>query len=423
MVNIIGIVSDFLTGLGVSVLLPIVIFILAVSFKQKVGKALIAALTFGVAFIGLNLIIGLLIEAVAPATANMVEATGVQRDIFDVGWPVAGAVAYSTLAGALVIPVSLGVNFIMLATKLTKTINVDIWNFWHHALVASIVTIASGGRVWMGLIAAGILAAVCLVVADRTAKRVQDFYNLPGVSIPQAFAVSSVPIIVGVNWVLDRIPGVKNIQWDESHIREKWGFFGNPLILGCILGLILGALGGLWRDVAAWLTLSITLGGVMLLLPMMVKLFVESLSTVSEAARNVFKEKFKDREIYIGLDSALLIGHPITIASAVILIPLVLVLAIILPFNRVLPFGDLAALAYFVAMVPCLSRGNLFRSVICGLVTMSIVLLVTTSFGSGMTQMALEAGYALPEGTTDITALSSGNWIGWVLYQIARLFG
>jgi PTS system galactitol-specific IIC component len=416
-------VSNFLTGLGAPVLLPIIIFILAVCLRQKVGKALVAALTFGVAFIGLNLIIGLLIDAIAPATANLVESTGVQMSIFDVGWPVAGAVAYGTIAGALVIPVSLGINFIMLFTKLTKTINVDIWNFWHHALVASVVTIASGGKVWLGLIAAAILAAVCLIIADRTAKRVQEFYNLPGISIPQAFAASSVPIVIGVNWCLDRIPGVKNIVWDESTIREKWGFFGNPLILGCTLGFILGAIGGLWNDLAAWLTLSITLGAVMLLMPMMVKLFVESLSSVSEAARSFFKEKFKDREIYIGLDSAILIGHPITIAAAVILIPLVLGLAIILPFNRVLPFGDLAALAYFVAMVPCLSKGNLFRSIICGLITMAVVLLVVSSFGGAMTTMAVDAGYAVPEGVTDITALSAGNWITWILYQVGRLFG
>ena len=104
------------------------------------------------------------------------------------------------------------------------------------------------------------------------------------------------------------------------------------------------------------------------------------------------------------------------------LIPIVLGLAIILPGNRVLPFGDLAALFYFVAMVPFMTNGNLFRSIISGVFIMTIVLYILTSFGPALTQMALSIGYEIPAGAVDITALSAGNWVTWVLYQIGRLF-
>jgi PTS system galactitol-specific IIC component len=135
------------------------------------------------------------------------------------------------------------------------------------------------------------------------------------------------------------------------------------------------------------------------------------------------KKHFSGREFYIGLDSAILIGHPVTVAAAVILVPIVLALSFILPGNRVLAFGDLAALAYFVSMVPAFSKGNLFRSVVAGIVIMSVVLLVCTSFGSSLTQMAVSIGYKIPEGAVDITAMSAGNWITWVLFQIGRIFG
>ncbi len=42
--------------LGATVLLPIVIFIIAVVLGAKVGKAFRAAITIGVAFIGINLV-------------------------------------------------------------------------------------------------------------------------------------------------------------------------------------------------------------------------------------------------------------------------------------------------------------------------------------------------------------------------------
>lgn len=421
MVDVITKVTSALTSLGASVLIPIFIFIMCMVFGAKFKKSLMAGLTFGAAYIGLNLIIGLLISTVSPMVDIMVENWGIKNDILDVGWAVGSAIAYSTTCGALIILVSLGVNILMLSTRLTKTLNVDIWNFWNHAFTASVVYIISGNLI-VGLIAGGIHAAFCLVMADRTAKRVQAFYNVPGVSIPHGWAVTSVPIIAGVNWLLDRIPGVKNINWDEKHIQEKWGIFGSPLVLGTVLGLILGCLAGYWSDIPLLLSSAISIGAVMMIIPKFIALFMESLTVVSDAAKKFMKKHFGDREFYVGLDSAILIGHPTTVAAGIILIPVVLVLAVILPGNRVLPFGDLASLAYFVALVPCLSKGNLFRSLICGIVIMSVVMLICTSFGSSMTTMAVQAGYTIPDGAVNITALSAGNWLTWILSKIAAVF-
>ncbi|MGI6366655.1 MAG: PTS galactitol transporter subunit IIC [Bacillota bacterium] len=421
MVEFFQTISDFLTGLGAPVLLPIIIILMGLVFGQKLGTALRAGLTLGAAFIGLNLVIGLLIGTLSPAVESMVSATGSNLSILDVGWGVAAAIAFGTSVGALVILVSLGVNIVMLALRLTKTLNVDIWNFWNHAFTGSVTYLITGSLAY-GLICAGIHAALCLIIADRTAKRVQDFYGIPGISIPHGWAITSVPIIAGVNWVLDRIPYVKDIVWNEKTIKDKWGIFGNPLILGTILGIIIGLLGGMGKDIPGLLTLGITMGAVMILIPKIIGIFMESLTPISDSAREFMSKHFKGREFYIGLDSALLIGHPVTVAAGIILIPIVLGLALILPGNRVLPFGDLAALFYFVAMVPFMSKGNLFRSVISGVVIMSLVLLILTSFGSSLTQMATSIGYDIPAEAVDITAMSAGNWITWVLYQVGRLF-
>src|SRR4030065_212235 len=170
--------SDFLSGLGLPLLLPIVITILGLVFGQKFSRALRAGLTLGAGFIALNLVIGLLINNMVPVVNSMIELTGANLGIMDVGWGLAAA-----------IPTSYE-----------------------------------------------------LFIADLTAKRVQEFYNLPGISIPHGWAVTSVPIIAGVNWVLDRIPYVKDIHWDEGIIKDKWGMFGDPLILGVILGIVVADL-------------------------------------------------------------------------------------------------------------------------------------------------------------------------------------
>ncbi len=357
-----------------------------------------------------------------PVVDTMVKSTNSNLDILDVGWGVAGAIAWGTSAGSLVLLVCIAVNLIMLVLKLTKTLNVDIWNFWNQAFTASVAYIASGSMAF-AMLAAAIHTVYELWIADMTAKDIQEFYNLPGISIPHGWAVSSVPVIAAVNWVLDRIPWVKDIHWDESNIREKWGVFGEPLFLGVILGIGIGLFGGLWKEPAQLLNLGMVVGTAMILIPKIIGFFMEALTPIAQSAKEFMTKHFGGREFYIGLDSAVLIGHPITVAAGIIMIPIVLALALVLPGNRVLPFGDLAATFYFVAMVPFMSKGNLFRSVICGIFIFVVVLYVCTSFGSALTTMATSVGFAIPEGAVDITALSAGNWVSGILYQIGLLIG
>ncbi len=428
-VSIIKSISDFLMGLGVPLLLPIIITILGLVFGVSFGKSLRAGLTLGAGFISLNLVIGLLINNMVPVVDAMVKTTGSNLNIMDVGWGVAGGLAWGTPAGSIVIVVCLAVNIIMLAFNWTKTLNVDIWNFWNQAFTASVCFLAAGGTknpglAWpMAILGATVHTVYELIVADRTAKSIQEFYNLPGISIPHGWAVTSVPIVYAVNWVVDRIPGLRDIHWDEGTIRDKWGMFGDPLILGVILGILVGIFGGLYKEPVKLLTLGVTIGTAMILIPKIIGFFMEALTPIAEGAREYMAKRFGGREIYIGLDSAVLIGHPITVAAAIILIPIVLGLALILPGNRVLPFGDLASLFYFVVMVPFMSKGNLFRSIICGIFVMTVVLLVCTSFGSSLTDMAKMINYTIPEGAVDITALSAGNWVSWVMFELSRLFG
>lgn len=420
-VEVLQSVSDFLTGLGTPVLLPIVIAVLGIILGQKVGKAITSGLTVGVGFVGLNLVIGLLIGALDPATKALIAATGIELQAIDVGWGVAAAIAFGTNVGALVIALAFGINLIMLFLGWTKTLNVDIWNFWHYAFTGSLVTLVSGSLL-LGLIAAGIHAIVALLIADWTAEEVQEFFNLPGISIPQGWAITSVPVIKILNAIVDRIPGLRDIQWDQETIRQRLGILGQPLLLGTVLGLLLGLIAygfSGWLDA---LTLAVQMGAVMLLIPRIIAIFMEGLTPLSEAARSFMQRRFEGREFYVGLDSAILIGHPITIAAAILLIPITLFLAFILPGNRVLPFADLAATAFFVAMVPPLTKGNFFRSVLYGTIIMVMVVYISSSFAPLLTQIASNIGYQFPEGATMITGLSGGNWIAWVLTQIAKLF-
>ncbi len=226
------VLKSIVDTLGATVLLPLFIFIFALILGSKVGRAFRAAVTIGVAFIGINLVIGLMWGALSGVSQALVTNAGISRDIVDVGWPAAAAVAFATDVGLWVIPVALLVNFALLLPGITKTLNVDIWNFWHYAFLGSLVTAVSGSLP-MGLAAAAVGAAFMLFLGDWTAKGIQEFYDLPGISIPHGFTAPMVPLALPFNWLFDKIPGLNKVDADPDGIEKALGStFGDPMVMG-----------------------------------------------------------------------------------------------------------------------------------------------------------------------------------------------
>jgi len=412
-------------SLGATVVLPIIIFILGLILGAKPGKAFRAGVTIGIAFIGINLVINLMWGTLSDVAQAMVTNWNIQRDVVDVGWPSAAAIAFGTDVGLWVIPIALAVNIVFLLIKWTKTLNIDVWNFWHFAFLGSLVHVATGHLPY-GLVASAIAAALGLFLADWTAKAVQSFYKLPGISIPHLTSGPGVPFAIITNWILDRIPGVKNWKADPDTIQKRLGVFGEPVILGLVIGLVLGVLGyyNAEQAVVKVLQTGINLAAVMLLLPRMVQILMEGLIPISEAARDFMKKRASDREIYIGLDSAILIGHPAAISTALVLVPIAILLSIILPGNRVILFADLAVIPFAVAMFAPLMRGNIFRMIVAGTLELIAGFYIATGMADFFTSAALNAGFAMPEGAAKITSIADGfMWTGLVFTKLVDWLG
>ncbi|MBN9237198.1 MULTISPECIES: PTS galactitol transporter subunit IIC [Phyllobacteriaceae] len=427
--------DSFLTGLkaavdtlGATVLLPIVIFIIAVVLGAKVGRAFRAAVTIGVAFIGINLVLGLMLNSIGDVAKAIVTNTGIHRDIVDVGWPSAAAIAFGSSVGLWVIPIGIAVNVALLLLRLTRTLNVDVWNFWHFAFVGSLATAATGSLGY-GLAVAALVAALALLFADWSARAVQQFYGIPGVSVPHLASAQILPIAIVLNWVIDRIPGINKINISTETIEKRFGVFGEPVVLGLIIGLVLGAIayynaGDFGTVLSKVLTTGMTLAAVMLLLPRMVKVLMEGLLPVSDAAQEFVRKRTGDRELLVGLDSAILIGHPAAISSSLILVPIAIILSVILPGNRVILFADLAVIPFIVAMTAPLLKGNVFRMVVVGTVTLALGFYVANALAPLFTSAAISSGFKMPENAVQITSVVDGFlWVPYVIIEAIQGLG
>ncbi|MFC5386583.1 PTS galactitol transporter subunit IIC [Aquamicrobium segne] len=406
--------------LGATVLLPGVIFIIALILGAKAGKAFRAAVTIGVAFIGINLVLGLMLGTIGDSAQAIVNNTGIKRDIVDVGWPSAAAIAFGSSVGLWVIPIAIIVNIILLMTRLTRTLNVDVWNFWHFAFIGSLATAATGS-IGYGLTIAALMSALALLFADWSARAVQKFYGVPGVSVPHLASAQILPIAIVVNWIIDRIPVINKIDMSTEAIERRLGVFGEPVVLGLIIGLVIGVIayynaGDASTVISKVLQTGMTLAAAMLLLPRMVKILMEGLIPVSEAAHEFVRKRAGDRELLVGLDSAILIGHPAAISSSLILVPIAILLSIFLPGNRVILFADLAVIPFLVAMTAPVLRGNVFRMVVVGTITLAAGFYVANALAPLFTGAAVDAGFTMPANAVQITSVVDGFlWISYVV--------
>jgi galactitol PTS system EIIC component len=429
-------ISQIFLDLGASIALPIIITLFGVFLGEKLPRAFRAGVMIGVGFIGIGLIIGLLFGQVGPAAQGLAERFDVTLDIIDVGWPASAAIAFGSQVGAISIPILLLLNFLLLAVGLTKTFNIDLWNYWHFAFIGGLVA-ASTGNFLMGIVVAGIAMVLTLALADWAAPKIQSHYDYPDISFPHGTSAPYALLAAPLNWVFDRIPGFNKLKADPDSIQKRFGIFGESMILGLGIGLILGLAGfGLddpRADIIATLGLGINLAAVMLLLPRMVAILMEGLIPISEAARAFVAKRLPGKKFYIGLDSAIVIGQPAVIATSLLLVPVTLLTAIALaPLgNRVLPLVDLATIPFIVALMVPMFKGNIVRSVVGGAILIGIGLFIATAMAPAITQVATNSGFqndtgglisSLVDGANPMTGLFFGlSNLGWA--GIALLAG
>ncbi len=408
----------YIIGLGASVMMPIIFTIIGVCMGIKVKDAVRSGLYVGVGFVGLGVITKLLTDNLGPAVDALATIYNLETDILDIGWPAAAEVAYNSAVGAVVIPVCLGLNLLLLVLKGTRTVNIDIWNFWHHAFIGSIVAVATGSFAY-GLFAASVCYIISLVLADFTAPAFAKFYDkMDGISIPQPFVAAFAPFAWVLNKGLDLIPGINKIEIDADGMKKKFGLLGEPIFLGVIVGCLLGALAK--YEFAKILQLGVIMGAVMELIPRVTSLFIEGLVPISNATKELVQKKFKNSAgLYIGMTPALVIGHPVTLVATILLIPVLLFVSVVLPGNKFLPLTSLAGLLYIFPMILPYTKGNVFKTFLIGLILMIAGNYMVTSLSGIFTEsVVLATGDKYTSGQQVGAIDFAASPLTWIIFQL-----
>ena len=290
-------VISYIVDLGSYIFVPMLMCLIGLLFGLKFPKALRAGATVGVGLVGVSIVSTLTSQSLGPVINEMVKVLNLNLTAIDVGGSPAAAVGFGGLLGASLIVIIIFVNIVMVALKLTNTVNVDVYNFWYFAITAGFVQILTGSF-WLAILAGVTHAILGLKVADIMAHRTQQIIGIEAIAIPHGFAAASAPLFLLLDKVYDHIPFLAHRKMEEEYEEEtKKGIghyigaiFGERIYLGLIMGMFFGIVAG--YDFKGIADVTIKTAALMELFPTMVKMLVNGLIPISNQAKQFFTKHF-----------------------------------------------------------------------------------------------------------------------------------
>src|SRR5699024_11362878 len=114
--------------------------------------------------------------SMGPAAESMVNRFGLDLTVIDPGWPVAATIGWGTPIVPFVVIGIILLNILLLFLNLTKTVNIDIFNFWIYMITGALIYTLTHNIV-IATIASMIHFVVSLVIVDLTGTRFNRSFN------------------------------------------------------------------------------------------------------------------------------------------------------------------------------------------------------------------------------------------------------
>ncbi len=415
-------VNQIFQTFGASVIVPIMIFIVALFLRVRPRIAMMSAFYAGVGLTGFTWIISAFTPVVTKIIKQMVNSTGIHLPVVDIGWQAGSLASFGSTVGLSFFVFGLVIELLLFAFGITKVfMPSNLWNnfgFMVWGTLAFYVT----HNFWLSLSLSVFMLLYTLVLAETQADRWSEYYGVKNATVCSVHNMEqTIPaILLDPLW---NLIGLNKVKMTPDAFKNKLGVFGEPTTLGAILGVIIGILGNLGKlgTLAAWgqiLTFAIQLSAVMTIFPLVTGVFAKAFSPLAEGIdkrRNInvsSKEAEEKAAIYdkkrwfLAVDDGVGYGEPATIISGVILIPIMVVIAFLLPGNKTLPVVDLISIPFMVESIVAVTKGNILKVICNGIVWFSLGLYASSWLGTVYTGAISHYGVAIPAGIILITSFN-----------------
>lgn len=429
-INFANSIFEPIISLGAAPMMFILLSLLAIFMKVKPSKAIEGGLKLGIALTGIGAVIDMLTENFSPALQGFVESTGIELPIVDVGWAPLATITWGSAYTLFFLLILIIVNLILLATRKTNTLDVDIFNFWHLSIIGLLVMYYSNNLLIATLLVI-YLGILKFINADLMKPTFNDLLDMPEINPTTTTHTNFLlnPLIMLVDKIIEKaFPFVDKYDFDAAWLNDKIGFWGSKFAIGVYLGVFVGVLGQpSFVDIFTIEAISEIFGLAFIgaasleLFSIVGTWFIASMEPISQGITDFMSKRLGGRQVNIGIDWPFVAARPEMWAAANVLAPIMLFMALILPGNGILPLGGIIAIGLTPALL-VVCRGKIIRMILIGTIMLPVFLISGTMIAPFVTNVANSVG-AMPSGVESGALITHSTLEGPVEKFLGILIG
>lgn len=436
--------QKFFDVFGAAIVVPVMIFIVSLFLKVSPKRAFFSALRAGVGLTGFGWVISAFTPLVTKYIQQMVDTAGLNLPIVDIGWQTGSLTAFSSSIGLSFFVFGLLIELLLFLFGITRVfVPSNLWNNFGYMIWGTMAYAATGNFILSFAFMVFVLL-YSLIMSEVVAERWSEYYKVKNATINSIHNIETLipALVLDPLW---NLIGINKVKLNPESLKTKLGIFGEPMTLGFLLGMIIGILGSLKNlaSLEAWggiLGFAMSLAAVMTIFPLITGVFASAFGPLAEAVEKNKKKESEEEDgladkkrWFIAVDDGVGFGEPATIIAGLILVPIMVLISLILPGNRALPVVDLIAIPFMIEAMIAVSKGNILKAILNGIVWFSLGLYAASALGPIYTEAVQQYGSVLPAGVVlimsfnllahPLTALVFFAWISgnplWIGVTIA----
>ena len=436
--------QKFFDVFGAAIVVPVMIFIVSLFLKVSPKRAFFSALRAGVGLTGFGWVISAFTPLVTKYIQQMVDTAGLNLPIVDIGWQTGSLTAFSSSIGLSFFVFGLLIELLLFLFGITRVfVPSNLWNNFGYMIWGTMAYAATGNFILSFAFMVFVLL-YSLIMSEVVAERWSEYYRVKNATINSIHNIETLipALVLDPLW---NLIGINKVKLNPESLKTKLGIFGEPMTLGFLLGMIIGILGSLKNlaSLEAWggiLGFAMSLAAVMTIFPLITGVFASAFGPLAEAVEKNKKKESEEEDgladkkrWFIAVDDGVGFGEPATSIAGLILVPIMVLVSLILPGNRALPVVDLIAIPFMIEAMIAVSKGNILKAILNGIVWFSLGLYAASALGPIYTEAVQQYGSVLPAGVVlimsfnllahPLTALVFFAWISgnplWIGVTIA----
>ena len=153
---------DIVSGLGSFLLIPVFFFLLGLASRAGVQRSGQCALAVLGSTVAIQLLISTLGGQLVTLVNTMIDTYSLSTGAANLHWQKAAEVTLNSDILYWVLPGAVLLNLLMLACRVTRVLNLDLWSLWQTAFAGVLVQQLTG-EMWYGLAAALLYCSLILL--------------------------------------------------------------------------------------------------------------------------------------------------------------------------------------------------------------------------------------------------------------------